>query len=95
MFQSAPRSRERGDCGPSNRLNRKAFLPAFREAGHPLMFLSHFVVKERSKFINWPKESRPRELTGSRPALRVRATRLTVLDFRSPIPDFSFGSMLN
>lgn len=48
-FQSAPRSHERGDCGPPFRLSRKHFLSPFRQPANPSRKHMFCFVKERWK----------------------------------------------
>src|SRR5437899_176745 len=48
-FQSAPRVRTRGDCGPANRQSRKPLLLDFREHREFSRVRSDSVVKELCK----------------------------------------------
>src|SRR5260370_18879500 len=82
MFQSAPRARARGDCGPANRQRRKSLLPHLREHGDSSRVRSGSIVKEQRKGSDFIAVSAKRENPAFEPALGVRATLRLIADFK-------------
>ena len=72
LFQSAPRSRERGDCDPANRQGRKALLTHFRERDELFVTVEVLVVKERGKMCSRLGFRAARDINRAGPALWVR-----------------------
>ena len=71
-FQSAPRPRGRGDCGPVLRLSHKGFIALFRQPANPSRPRGYSVVKERLQ-VSMPQAVVPRrEIPVAGPALGVR-----------------------
>ena len=72
VFQSAPRARARGDCGPPSRLSRKHFLAPFRQPANPSRTLTFRYVKERWKMPAIIVVASCREIPVAGPSLVVR-----------------------
>ncbi len=81
-FQSAPRARARGDCGPANRQRRKSLLPRLREHSHSSRVRSVSIVKEQRKGSDFIAVTAKRENPAFEPALGVRATLRLIADFK-------------
>jgi single-stranded DNA-specific DHH superfamily exonuclease len=79
-FQSAPRARARGDCGPANRQRRKLLLHHPREDGDISRVQTDSIVKEQRKRSDFIAVLTNRETPGFESALGVRAPRRVIAD---------------
>src|ERR1035437_6577760 len=72
VFQSAPRPRGRGDCGPALRLSHRGLLPHFRQPANPSRPKGFSVVKEQLQVSMSEAVPQRREIPVAGPSLRVR-----------------------
>ena len=85
-FQSAPRVRTRGDCGPANRQSRKPLLLDFREHREFSRVRSDSVVKELCKGSSFNALVEERGIPAFESALEVRGSMIIKLTARSNRP---------
>ena len=87
-FQSAPRSRDRGDCDLPNWPSRKDFVAHFRQPASFSCTSNVCDVKEQGKFCVAATLSPRRETPASKPSLMVRGSVVIESAVRSNLPAF-------